>query len=93
MSGKSGKVNSKEVGLEIGLLLAKFFVNSEDLHFGYWPDGTATGFLTFPEAQERHSKLSLTRLEPLAKAKCVPKKPPKREAIIKIGNNDQETSE
>jgi len=57
MSGKSGKVNSKEVGLEIGLLLAKFFVNSEDLHFGYWPDGTATGFLTFPEAQERHSKL------------------------------------
>ena len=57
MSRQSGKVNSKEVGLEIGLLLARFFVKSEDLHFGYWPDGSETGFLTFPEAQERHSKL------------------------------------
>ncbi len=57
MSGLPGKVDSKEVGLEIGLLLARFFVNSEDLHFGYWPDNAATGFLTFPEAQERHSKL------------------------------------
>ncbi len=57
MSGQTPKVNSKEVGLEIGLLLARFFVNSEDLHFGYWPDGSPTGFLTFPEAQERHSNL------------------------------------
>ncbi|SVA32667.1 uncharacterized protein METZ01_LOCUS85521, partial [marine metagenome] len=31
-----GKVDSKEVGLEIGLLLTRFFFNSEDLHFGYW---------------------------------------------------------
>tara|TARA_B100000700_G_scaffold331803_1_gene469091 strand:+ start:6248 stop:7096 length:849 start_codon:yes stop_codon:yes gene_type:complete len=51
------KVNSKEVGLEIGLLLAKFFLDSEDLHFGYWPDGSKTDFLTFPEAQSRHSNL------------------------------------
>ena len=51
------KVNSKEVGLEIGLLLARFFLDSEDLHFGYWPEGSKTGFLTFPEAQSRHSDL------------------------------------
>ncbi len=62
MSGQTPKVNSKEVGLEIGLLLARFFVNSEDLHFGYWPDGSPTGFLSFPQAQERHSNLIIENI-------------------------------
>ena len=59
---KMGKVDSKEVGLEIGLLLTRFFFNSEDLHFGYWPDGTPTDMSTISKAQTNHSNLIFSHI-------------------------------
>ncbi|HIO36110.1 MAG TPA: class I SAM-dependent methyltransferase [Candidatus Marinimicrobia bacterium] len=56
------KVDSKEVGLEIGLLMARFFFNSEDLHFGYWPQGCPTGLSSIPEAQARHTDLIFSHI-------------------------------
>ena len=56
------KVDSKEVGLEIGLLLTRFFFNSEDLHFGYWPDGTPTDMSTISKAQSNHSDLIFSNI-------------------------------
>ena len=32
------KVTPNEIGLEIGLVLSRFFFNTEHLHFGFWPD-------------------------------------------------------
>jgi len=59
---KPEKVDSKEVGLEIGLLLARFFFNSEDLHFGYWPEGTSADISNIPEAQKRHTDLIFSHI-------------------------------
>ena len=53
------KVNSKEVGLEIGLVLGRFFFNTEHLHYGYWPAGLPVEPSNFHEAQESHSQLIL----------------------------------
>ena len=36
--GIEKKISSKEVGLEIGLVLSEFFFKTEHLHFGFWPD-------------------------------------------------------
>ena len=59
---KTKKVDSKEVGLEIGLLLTRFFFNSEDLHFGYWTDGTPTDMSTISKAQTNHSDLIFSHI-------------------------------
>ena len=32
------RVSPNEIGLEIGLVLSRFFLDTEHLHFGYWPD-------------------------------------------------------
>ena len=34
---KNKKVSSRKIGLDIGLLIGRFFLNTEDLHYGYWP--------------------------------------------------------
>ncbi len=60
--GTAPKVDSKEVGLEIGLMLGKFFLNTEDLHYGYWPQGEKVNFTNFAEAQEKHSALILDNI-------------------------------
>ncbi len=33
-----GKIESNIIGLDIGLAFGRFFLDTEDLHFGYWPD-------------------------------------------------------
>lgn len=50
------------VGLDVGLLIGKFFMETEDLHYGYWPhDKTATA-QNFAEAQQRHSQLIIDHI-------------------------------
>ena len=51
------KVSSRRVGLDIGLAIGRFFLNTEDLHYGYWPKGKTATIQNFVEAQEAHSKL------------------------------------
>ncbi len=51
------KIDSKAVGLDIGLLIGRFFMNTEDLHYGYWPDDKTATAQNFAEAQYRHSQL------------------------------------
>ena len=56
------KFNSKVIGLDAGLLIGKFFMDTEELHYGYWPnDKTATAH-NFSEAQERHSQLIIDNI-------------------------------
>ena len=54
--GKKKKVDSREIGLEMGLLLGRFFQNSDDLHYGYWPEDLEVQFSNFSRAQTNHSE-------------------------------------
>ena len=36
---KKTRVSSQKIGLDIGLVIGRFFMGSEDLHYGYWPNG------------------------------------------------------
>lgn len=50
------RMNSKEVGLVIGTLLAKHFFDSDDLHYGYWPAEMEVSLAQLKRAQELHSR-------------------------------------
>ena len=65
--GNAPKVDSKEVGLEIGLLLGKYFLKTEDLHYGFWPVGETADISNFAEAQENHSAFILDNIPPNTK--------------------------
>tara|TARA_Y100001970_G_C14183475_1_gene831159 strand:- start:231 stop:1067 length:837 start_codon:yes stop_codon:yes gene_type:complete len=49
------KVTPNEIGLEIGLVLSRFFFNTEHLHFGYWPDDLRINIGNLKKAQDLHS--------------------------------------
>ena len=51
------KVSSKEVGLEIGLVISRFLYKTEHLHYGYWPDDLEIIPENVRKAQDLHSKL------------------------------------
>ena len=56
MSKKNRKVDSKEVGLEIGLILFKHFLHTEYLHYGYFNDGLATEIQNLAQAQINYAE-------------------------------------
>lgn len=56
------KVDSREIGLEMGLLLGRFFQNSEDLHYGYWPEELEVQFSNFSKAQSNHSEYIISNI-------------------------------
>ena len=56
------RVDSREIGLEMGLLLGRFFQNSEDLHYGYWPEDLEVKFSNFSEAQSNHSEFIIANI-------------------------------
>ena len=54
---KKDKVSSRRIGLDMGLAVGRFFLNTEDLHYGYWPNGKEANVQNLAEAQEAHSQL------------------------------------
>lgn len=59
MARKQKAMNSREVGLVIGLRFGKFFFKSDDLHYGFWPDDLPVTTENLAKAQELHSQLIL----------------------------------
>lgn len=53
--GRKKTVDSKEVGLEIGLHIFKFFLKTEYLHYGYFSDGLEADISNLAEAQKRYA--------------------------------------
>ena len=51
---KGNKVNSRRIGLDIGLAVGRFFLNTEDLHYGYWPNDKEATVQNLAEAQEAY---------------------------------------
>ncbi len=56
------KIDSKEVGLSIGLILGRYFLGTDDLHYGYWTQDLPVTFGNFVKAQENHSDLIISHL-------------------------------
>lgn len=51
----SKKVDSKEVGLEAGYLVLKYFLQSGYLHYGYFSEGLKADVTNLAEAQKRYT--------------------------------------
>ncbi|HXA01478.1 MAG TPA: class I SAM-dependent methyltransferase, partial [Cytophagaceae bacterium] len=62
MSKKIKKVDSKEVGLEIGLLIFKFFLKSEYLHYGLFSDNLETDITNLAKAQQNYAELLISNI-------------------------------
>ena len=60
--GKKNKVSSRSVGLDLGLTIGRFFLNTEDLHYGYWPNEKEVDIQGFFEAQKAHSQLIIDHI-------------------------------
>jgi len=60
--GKSKKVDSKEVGLEIGLIIFKYFFKKEHLHYGYWTEDLKRDLSHLPQAQEKYSNFLISHI-------------------------------
>ena len=59
---KNNKVSSQKIGLDIGLVIGRFFMGSEDLHYGYWPNGKDASVQNFSDAQDSHSRLIMDQI-------------------------------
>jgi len=49
------KINSRDIGLEIGLIFGNYFLKTNHLHFGYWTNDLKIDLSNLPKAQENYS--------------------------------------
>ncbi|MDN5204712.1 class I SAM-dependent methyltransferase [Fulvivirgaceae bacterium BMA10] len=54
---KNRTIDSKEVGLEAGLMIFKFFLKTEYLHYGYFTDGLEADVSNLKKAQENYAEM------------------------------------
>ncbi|MCP4754351.1 MAG: class I SAM-dependent methyltransferase [Proteobacteria bacterium] len=59
---KKKKVDFKEIGLDIGLILAKQFFKTEYLHYGYWTDDLKVETANVYRAQENYADFIAARI-------------------------------
>lgn len=61
MKNPSG-VDSKELGLAAGLVFARYFLKTDHLHYGYWPDGLPVEISNLREAQDRYCDFLISHI-------------------------------
>ena len=59
---KKYKLDSKEVGLELGLRVYKFFLDSEYLHYGYFTNGLEANVSHLKKAQENYAEFLFSHI-------------------------------
>lgn len=62
MGKKNRKVDSKEVGLEIGLIFFKHFLKTEYLHYGLFSNGLKTDIANLAQAQLNYAKFLMSHI-------------------------------
>jgi 2-polyprenyl-3-methyl-5-hydroxy-6-metoxy-1,4-benzoquinol methylase len=62
MFRKTKKIDSKEVGLDVGLMVFKFFLKTEYLHYGYFTPEMEIDIANLKKAQENYFKLLLDHI-------------------------------
>ena len=60
--GDIQKVASKEAWLDTGILIGKYFFNTEYLHYGYWADGMEVKVDNISAAQEKYADLIVSHI-------------------------------
>jgi len=78
---KNYKVDSREVGLELGLRVYKFFLKSEYLHYGYFKDGLGADVANLKQAQDNYAELIFSNI------------PRGTKAILDVGCGSGKTAE
>ena len=71
---KGSRTSSRRVGLDIGLAVGRFFLNTEDLHYGYWPKNKEATIQNLAVAQETHSQFIIDHI------------PKKSRSILDVGS-------
>ncbi|MCS6820994.1 MAG: class I SAM-dependent methyltransferase [Microscillaceae bacterium] len=51
------KVDTKEIGLDIGLIFLGYFLKTDYLHYGYWKDNLTPDIANLKQAQENYTQL------------------------------------
>lgn len=64
---KKKKLDSKEIGLDIGLMLGKYFFRTEHLHYGYWTNDLKLDIHNLPKAQENYLNFVISHIPEGAK--------------------------
>ncbi|MFO8056826.1 MAG: class I SAM-dependent methyltransferase [bacterium] len=59
---KRAKVDGKEMGLLIGLIAGRYFLKTDELHYGYWPEGLAVCAENLPRAQANLSHFIISHI-------------------------------
>lgn len=59
---KEKKIDSKEVGLEVGLMVFKFFLKTEYLHYGYFSNGLEADIINLKKAQENYAEMLFSHI-------------------------------
>jgi SAM-dependent methyltransferase len=62
MGKKNRKVDSKEVGLEIGLIFFKHFLKTEYLHYGFFSNGLQTDISNLAKAQQNYADFLISNI-------------------------------
>jgi 2-polyprenyl-3-methyl-5-hydroxy-6-metoxy-1,4-benzoquinol methylase len=62
MGKKNRKVDSKEVGLEIGLIFFKHFLKTEYLHYGLFSNGLETDITNLAKAQQNYADFLMSHI-------------------------------
>lgn len=65
---KKIKIDSKEVGLVIGLIFGKYLLKSDYLHYGYWTDGLEVDIQNASRAQENYADFLASQIPEGAKS-------------------------
>lgn len=60
--GNKKKIDSKEVGLIIGLIFNRYFMGSEHLHYGLWDQGVEPNWQTMARAQENYAEFLASQI-------------------------------
>ena len=55
-------VDSKELGLAAGLVFARYFLNTDHLHYGYWPDDLPVDIQHLSQAQDLYCDFLLSHI-------------------------------
>ena len=56
------KTLSREIGLEIGTLCGRHFLNVEHLHYGYWTDDLKVELANLPAAQKQYTDFLISNI-------------------------------
>jgi 2-polyprenyl-3-methyl-5-hydroxy-6-metoxy-1,4-benzoquinol methylase len=62
------KTDSREIGLEIGSILGKYFLKLDHIHYGYWTNGLEVNIANLHVAQENYANFLISHIPDKARS-------------------------